>query len=306
MSPRAALASAPGSEGQAGFVLLSVLGVLAVVSAILAGALLQLRSGTALIQARERGVQLQGIADGITRLVAYDLSARRSYRIAGLALPEDGTAVACRLDSTRIAFVALQDQGRLIDVNRTPRPAMEEAFRLIGVPDRAALALAAEIVDYRDSDDVPEPNGGAELPQYRARGVGWGPRNAPFASVDEIERLPSMTPDIAALLAPALTVYNESGRFDLAALVGRIRPTALDTLPRQSAPVPSTRQYFRISVTVAEAGSRAGRSAIYAMGGTRTGTDFLGWQQATAPLTAAPAHPACPTIANILRAGGAD
>ncbi|CAO4141460.1 hypothetical protein LPLAFNJD_LOCUS946 [Methylorubrum aminovorans] len=294
-----------GREGEAGFVLLSVLGILAVVSAILAGALLQVRSGTALTQARGRIVQLQGIADGITRLIAYDLGVRRAYRLAGLDFPEDGTVVACPLGGSRTAFVSLQDQGRLIDLNRTPRPAMEDAFRLLGVPDRAVLAVAAEIVDYRDADDVPEPTGGAELPQYRGRGLPWGPRNVPFAGVDEIERLPSMTPDIAAILRPVLTVYNEGGRFDLAALVARLRPSHLDGSLRQAGPVPSPRQYFRMSVVVEQAGTRAGRSAIYALGGTRTGTDFLSWQQASAvTTTAALSHRACATVAAALRAGG--
>ena len=300
----------PGTEREAGFVLLSVLGILAVVSAILAGALLQVRSSAALTQARGRIVQLQGIADGITRLIAYDLGVRRTYRLAGLDFPEDGTVVACPLDRSRTAFVSLQDQGRLIDLNRTPRPALEEAFRLLGVPDRTVLAVAAELVDYRDADDVPEPTGGAELPQYRARGLLWGPRNAPFASVDEIERLPSMTPDVAAILRPVLTVYNEGGRFDLAALVAQRRPSHLDASLRQARPVPSPRQYFRMSVVVEEAGARAGRSAIYALGGTRTGTDFLSWQQASTTVTTAVTSPlghrSCPTVATALRAGGTE
>ncbi|KQU05313.1 hypothetical protein ASG60_01115 [Methylobacterium sp. Leaf469] len=292
----------PGAEGgRAGFVLVSVLVLLAVVSAILTTAILQARSGTALTQARAASLRLQGVADGIARFLAYDLAMQRTYRAAGLALPEDGTVVVCRLAPGRTAWLSLQDQGRLIDVNTTPRPAMEEAFRLLGIPDATVLALAAEIVDYRDADDVPEPNGGAEAPQYRARGLARGPKNAPFASPDEIERLPSMTPEIAATLAPVLTVYNEGGRFDLAALIGTVKPSALRSLPQASGPVPSPRQYYRMQVVVAGRRARAGRSALYAMGGSRTGTDFLVWQQAAPPLAASgPDHPACRMIVAVL------
>ncbi|MFC6777127.1 hypothetical protein [Methylobacterium gregans] len=172
-----------GPDGrEAGFVLLSVLAVLGVVSAVLVTAILQGRAGAALTGARAEVARLQGMADGIARLVAYDLAVGRTYRRAGLALPEDGGAVRCRLDAARTAVVSLEDQGRLIDLNGTPRASLEEAFRLLGVPDRTALALAAEIVDYRDVDDVPEPGGGAELPQYRARGLARGPRNAPSSA----------------------------------------------------------------------------------------------------------------------------
>jgi general secretion pathway protein K len=287
-------------DGEAGFVLLSVLAIFIVVGAVLAGAILQVRSAIGLAQARADAVRLQGAADGIARLIAYDLDLRRTYRRAGLSLPEDGTVTACPLAPGGTALLSLQDQGTLIDLNATPRPAMEEAFRLLGVPDREVLALGAEIVDYRDPDDAPEPNGGAELPQYRARGLAWGPRNGPFASVDEIDRLPAMTPAVAGLLRPVLTVYNEGGRFDLTALVRRANPAAIRSLPGSAGPVPSPRQVFRLSVVVEEGRTRAGRSAILNLGGT----GFLVWQQTVAPdLVGGAPHPACATVAAALVAG---
>lgn len=283
--------------GEDGFVLVSVVMVLAAVSALLAAAILQMRTSTVLARTRSDLLQLQGLADGIARLIAYDLAVGRTYRIAGLALPEDGHIVACSLGAERVAFLSVEDQGLLIDLNRTPRPALEEAFRALGVPDRAALALGAEIVDYRDPDDSPEPNGGAELAQYQARFLPYGPRNGPFLSTDEIGRLPSMTPEIAARLQPALTVYNEGGTFDLAALVRRLQPAAAPALAGERRPVPSPRQYFRLSVTVAQGTARAGRRGVYALGGTRTGTDFLVWQPGVADRPGPAAdHPACAAI----------
>ena len=294
----------PARREEDGFVLVSVVMVLAAVSAILATAILQSRANAALARTRSDLTLLQGMADGIARLLAYDLAVGRIYRFAGLGLPEDGTEVACPLGAGRTAFLSLEDQGRLIDLNRTPRPAMEEAFKRLGIPDRTALALAAEIADYRDPDDVPEPNGGAELAQYRARGLPYGPRNGPFLSADEIGRLPSMTPEIAARLQPALTVYNEGGSFDLAALVRRFNPAAGPALPPEGRPVPSPRQYFRMSVTLAQGTTRAGRIGVYALGGTRTGTDFLVWQPGVAAPVPAAGHPACAAIRGALGESG--
>ena len=290
-------------DGEDGFVLVSVVMVLAAVSALMAAAILQVRTSTVMARTRSDLLQLQGLADGAARLIAYDLAVARTYRLAGLGLPEDGTVVACPLSAERMAFLSVEDQGRLIDLNRTPRPALEEAFRRLGVPDRTALALGAEIVDYRDPDDEPEPNGGAELAQYRARFLPYRPRNGPFLSADEIGRLPSMTPAIAARLQPALTVYNENGTFDLAALVRRLQPASAPPFSESRPRVPSPRQYFRLSVTVAQGSARAGRAGLYALGGTRTGTDFLVWQPGVlddrGPATG---HPACAVIQATLAA----
>lgn len=287
-------------DGEAGFVLLSVLAIFIVVGTILAAVTLQVRSATVLAKARADAVRLQGAADGIARLLAYDLGLQRTARRAGFGLPEDGSVTACPLAPGRTAYLTLQDQGTLIDLNATPRPAMEEAFRLLGIPNRDVLALGAEIVDYRDPDDVPEPNGGAELPQYRARGLPWGPRNAPFASIDEVDRLPSMTAGTAARLRPVLTVHNEGGRFDLAALVRRVNPAAIRSLPGSVGPVPSPRQVFRISVVVEENRTRAGRTGIVDLGGA----GFIVWQQTVAAdLVSGVPHPACLAIAAAFSVG---
>ncbi|MCJ2015122.1 general secretion pathway protein GspK [Methylobacterium sp. J-076] len=293
------------SPHEDGFVLVSVVMVLAAVSAVLATGILQTQAHAALARTRADLAHLQGMADGVARLLAYDLAVGRTYRLVGLGLPEDGTSVACPLGAGRTAVVSLEDQGRLIDLNRTPRPAMEEAFRTLGIQDRDALALSAEIADYRDADDVPEPGGGAELAQYRARGLAYGPRNGPFLSVDEIGRLPSMTPQLAAKLQPALTVYNEGGTFNLAALTRRLNPAAVPSLPASGKGVPSPRQYFRMSVTLVQGTARAGRTGIYALGGSRTGTDFLVWQPGVAAPAPAPAidHRACGAIRAALLGG---
>ena len=54
-------------------------------------------------------LQLQGLADGIARLIAYDLAVGRTYRLAGLSLPEDGSVVACPLAEERTAYLSVED-----------------------------------------------------------------------------------------------------------------------------------------------------------------------------------------------------
>jgi general secretion pathway protein K len=291
---------ARGGAAQAGFVLPAVLVILVVVSAAAATAALRLQTGTTLAGARADGLRLQGLADGIARLVAYGLVVERIYRAVPLGLPEDGRAVACPLPGGRIARIAVRDEGALIDLNTTARPQLEAAFRALGIPDRDAPALAAEIVDFRDADDTPEPGGGGEAPQYQARGLAAGPRNGPFRHADEIDQLPSMTPAFAALLRPAVTVHNPNGRFDAAGLRRRAAAPGAALPPAGS---PSPRQVLRIGVSVAgPAGARAGRTALVATTASAAGIGILEWVRAVPPSEATAGHPACPRIAAALGA----
>lgn len=112
-----------------------------------------------------------------------------------------------------------------------------------------------------------------------------------------------MTPEVATLLQPGLTIYNEGGRFDLAHLISRVRPSAGRSLPGGASPIPSPRQDFRLSVVVEENGARAGRTAVYALGGTRMGTDFLVGQPSVPPPAPATAQPVCRKVEAVLHAG---
>lgn len=288
----------------------AVLAILVVVSAAAATAALRLQAGTTLAGSRGDLVALQGLADGVARATAFGLVMERIHRLPGLGFPEDGTALACALPGGRSVSIAVQDQGRLIDLNTTPRPELETAFRALGLDARDAQSLSAEIVDFRDPDDVPEPGGGAEAAQYRERGLAHAPRNGPFAQADEIAQMPTLRPALAARVQPALTVFNPGGRFDVRTFADKNfagkdfadQNFATMALPGRAGsdggaapPAPSPRQYFRIAVTAGDAnGTSAGRAAILSMGGAATGTGIIGWTR-TGGAGARPtgSHPGC-------------
>lgn len=270
---------------EAGFVLPAVLLILVLLSAATATAALRLQTRTTLASQRADGLRLQGLADGIARLIAFGLVVERRQRAPGLGLPEDGSPVACPLPGGRTARIALRDQGGLLDLNTTPRPQLEEGLRAVGAPDRDAATLAAEIVDFRDPDETPEPGGGAETTQYRARGLAHGPRNGPFVQAEEIGQLPSMTPALAALLLPAVTVFNPDGHLNTT----RLRP-GMGGLAH-----PSPRLFLRVAVSISDAaGARAGRSALVSTGRTEAG--IVEWIRSVPPFRTGIGHPACARI----------
>jgi hypothetical protein len=77
----------------------------------------------------------------------------------------------------------------------------------VGVDQVKAQALAAAIADFRDADNF-RRLGGAEEADYRAAGLAWGPKNAPFDSVDELQQVFGMTTQLYERVAPSLTTYS--------------------------------------------------------------------------------------------------
>lgn len=282
------------SRDEAGFILPSVVAILVVIAAAAALATQQLQTHTRIATARLDQLQLHGLVDGLARFVAMSLINERARRLPGLALPEDGRAITCPLPGGGYVSVAVQDQAGLIDLNTSPRPLLEEAFLALGLSASEAPVIAAEIVDDRDADETPEPGGGAEAPQYRARGLPYGPRNAPFGSIDELDRLPSMTPRIAATLRPAVTVWNASGGLDpsrnrLLSAQGGTQSEGLRPYTKQS-----LRQFYEVLVVAQTAtGTQSGRDAILSVDGRSTGFGLLSWKSTTSVPLAGTAHPAC-------------
>ncbi len=101
-----------------------------------------------------------------------------------------------------------------IDLNKAPRPL------LIGLliqlfPDADHDALADAIVDWRDSDDRPEPNG-AEDVEYERAGYAYVPPNRPFHSVNELSQVMGFDSRRMEALMPYLTVHGRRDRIHAA------------------------------------------------------------------------------------------
>ena len=282
---------------EAGFVLPTVLAILIVAAAAAAMATQQLQTRTTITAVRLDGLRLRGLADGIARLVSASLLIERTRGVPGLGLPEDGTPVACTLSGGVRVEIAVQDQAGLVDLNASPRSLLEDAFRAVGVQDRDAATIAAEIVDYRDPDDTPEPGGGAEAPQYKARGLAYGPRDAPFGSIDELDLLPSMTDAIAAILRPGVTVWNPGGGVDPTLVRARALTRSVASEGLRKYVRASSHQYYEVRVVVeTPSGSRSGRAAILSVDGRNAGIGLLSWRYSTVTASGALGHPACARI----------
>ncbi len=121
----------------------------------------------------------------------------------------DGRAYRFDFDGTRVD-VEVRDETAKIDLNAAPPELLQAFFVALGEPRERAGKLAGAIIDWRDPDSLTQPGGGAEDADYAAAGLAWGAKDAPFASVAELEQVLGMRPALFAAAAPHLTVYTGS------------------------------------------------------------------------------------------------
>jgi general secretion pathway protein K len=185
-----------------GAALLFAMWAIALLAALLAGIALSARSEgeaarNAYAQARARYAAEAGIARAVDALRDPD-PARRWV--------PDGRSYRFEFDDARVQ-VNINDTSGQVDLNAATPEVLKNLFLAAGADDPGAQALTDAVQDWRDSDDIPHPNG-AEAETYRRAGLAWLPRNGPFRSSDELARVYGMTDALYRKLADAVTVYS--------------------------------------------------------------------------------------------------
>ncbi|NCT66780.1 MAG: general secretion pathway protein GspK [Rhodanobacteraceae bacterium] len=106
--------------------------------------------------------------------------------------------------------VRITDDSGKIDINAADETMLANLFTARGVPLDKAQALADAVLDWRDPDDLARPNG-AEIAEYKAAGLPYGPKNAPFDTVSELQQVLGMDYALYEQLEPSLTIYSGRG-----------------------------------------------------------------------------------------------
>ncbi len=260
-----------------GFVLVSVLWLLALLTLVTLVLLTAVRLDVRATGQLSRHAEAEALADGLMRLVALRLGDRDRRPLADAGLARDGTHLICGHGDAAVA-IAVTDVGGLVDLNAASASLLEWLLRGLGVAPEKAVALAAAIVDFRDVDDVPGVNG-AESAAYRAAGLGHGPKNAPFETVTELDQVLGMDvallnrlravatvhsrqPGIDASLAPREVLSAASSRADVPAASATLGAPGRADIPSEFR-IPSRGRAYRVTVGVQlPGGDRFTREAL--------------------------------------------
>lgn len=273
----------------AAIMLVAVLALSAAVFSRAARTNAQITANTAL------AAEAEALADAGITLAVLDLDAVNRDRTRKRLLKTDGSLWKCSAGEAGSIAIRVQDESGKVDLNAANERLLAALFVSLGTPPDEAAKKAAAIVDWRDKDDKPLTRG-AERDDYIAAGLGRGPKNGPFSSVDEIEQVLGFDSAASQRLRPYLSVHSgQAGiapRVAAPGLARKLAEAARDqssgfagsdlsalggdaTLPAEFIAQPANRAFKVQSIASVPGGGRFLRETIVVFEADRRGTHIL-------------------------------
>lgn len=188
---------------QGGVALVLVLWVITLLTVIAANFAFSMRGEAHITRNLLSAAQAQAQADGGVWRAVYEL-----LKPTGDAQRWQGNGLVHQLNTAEaVLLISILDESGKIDLNAAPEDLLKGLFLSVGIGQEAAVSLVDAIVDWRDPDKLKRLHG-AEETEYRAAGKEYVPSNAPFETLDELQRVMGMTPELYRKLAQSLTVYS--------------------------------------------------------------------------------------------------
>jgi general secretion pathway protein K len=196
----------PAARGEGGFVLLVVLSVLGLLALVVATFAHVTRTHVKSAAANVESGRAEALADAGVNLAILDAIATRESQRANRRFQLDATPVTCSLEGEPGTLtIAVQDEAGKVDLNIGNEVILRALVFGAGV--KGGEAAADAILDFRDSDEDRRASG-AERAEYRAAGRSHGPKNAAFVVVEELTNVLGLAQADVDRLRPFVTVYS--------------------------------------------------------------------------------------------------
>ena len=196
------------SEHQRGIALISVLWITTLLAVIAASFTSSARTEGQLAHNMVENAKAEALADGAVYRAVLGLLETDPERV----WRTDGTAYQLDYGDGTVS-VRIFDEDAKVDLNTAPPELLSGLLRLVGVEPEEAETLVARIVDFRDEDHDPQPNG-AEDPEYEAAGRPAGAIDRPLVTESELLGVLGMSEALYRRLRPFVTVYSGAEGID--------------------------------------------------------------------------------------------
>jgi general secretion pathway protein K len=300
----------PNAASEHGFVLVAVLWILAALSALAMIFSVYLSNTAQALSANDVRLQAEALVSGSLELTAYQLS------LAGeKARPMLGS-FHFRLDNADIDVSFVSETAR-IDLNAAPKDLLANLFAGLGAGPEDATQYAERIVGWRTPPKADAAED--EVSLYRAAGLAYSPRQAPFAHVNELALVLGLPQALVDRALSFVTVFSGQPKINvlvaapevIAALPG-MTPSGLKEFLKERPALPNDMaaiatalgpaqanaaidksDFFRILTTVKFAnGRRTASEVVIGIGGEEDPYRVLSWQDEMEAVTGHPPKPA--------------
>jgi len=264
----------PAARGDRGFALLIVLWVLVLLALIVAQLGVSGRQEAKIARNLMGNAQAEAAADGAVYQAIFHLSDATDPSWQADGLTRHLTVGAVPVE------VHIEDEAGKISPNLGDPALLQALFLILGADQRQAQLVAQSIVEWRGGTPVEQQP--AIIQRYQAAGLKAQPTFVPFESLDDVALVQGMTPELAALARPHLSVY-QIGLFD-PTRADPIVVRALSQLPGGSIPAaptvaPAYRSLSVVASATAADGARFTRRTVVRIGpGLPHGYALLTWE----------------------------
>lgn len=252
--------SAQSSEG--GFVIVAVLWILVALSALAAIFSVYLSNSARVLGATDIGVPTEALASASLELTAYQLLLHAQDK----ERPAQG-AFRFKMDNAEV-LVTFTSEAARVDLNKASKEMLANLFEVLGAEQKAAGEIADRIVGWRTEAKPNAANGEEAL--YLASGLGYTPRQGPFAHVDELSLVLGVSPAMVERALPFVTVYSGSADIDVllappevVAAVPGMTPDTLNDFLKQRASLPRDQKAIAAALGAAKAGATLPEAKAY-------------------------------------------
>ncbi|CCE06485.1 putative general secretory pathway protein K precursor [Bradyrhizobium sp. STM 3843] len=218
MVRRTDVAACHRHRAERGFVLVAVLWIIAALAALATIFSAFLANSARAIAVNDNALQAEALVSAAVELTAYKLAS------SGESPPAHG-AFHARLNGAEMSISFTSETAR-IDLNNAPKELLSGLMTVLGAPPENAKDYADRIVGWR-TRAAPGSAAGGEDALYRAAGRSYGPRQAPFAHINELALVLGLPPALVERALPFVTVFSGSAGVD----VINAKPEVIAALP---------------------------------------------------------------------------
>jgi general secretion pathway protein K len=187
------------SSARDGFIIVAVLWILIALATLASIYSIYINNSALAVSVTDNGLQAEALASASLELTAYRLT-----------VPKDDLRPTRGRFSFRLGranvVVDFSSETARIDLNAAPKELLTGFFEALGASDEDADRYADRVIGWRTTPKPPvQADEGA---RYRAAGLPYLPREAPFAHAGELWLVQGLPPALIGRAMPFVTVYS--------------------------------------------------------------------------------------------------